>query len=103
MLILRTVSASVAPASSSATNVFPSALLDMETLEDNAQNVLLTVLAVMETKTLALAASMDMLLIKSLETARKLLLASSDNTSLKMPIPALVSALTTLSSMKMSA
>lgn len=84
-------------------NAFLLALLDMVTLEVNANNATKTVLLAMETNNSALNVSMDMPLIKSMDSARKLPTASSDNISPNHPTDAPESALKTLTSMKMSA
>ena len=90
-------------ASSSPTSVSLTALLDTEMSEDNVKNALITALAVKEPRTLVLHVSMDMLWIKLLVSARKLLHANSVSTSHNQTMPALESALKTPSSMKMYA
>lgn len=96
----KTESASAQPAMSTPIHVFLNAQLDMDPLEVNAPNALTTAPAAQDHPTLAIPALTDMLLIKSVESARRLLHANSDSTSLNLPIPALVSALLEPTSMK---
>ena len=86
----------------SETNAFLLAHLDLEILEANASNAMIAVLPAMETNNSALNASMDLPLIKSMDFARKLPTASSDNISLNHLMDAPESVLKTPISMKMS-
>lgn len=62
--------------------------VDSETSVDNARNVMRTVPVARPPRPTASHASMDMLLIKSVDCARGLLLANSVSTSLNHPTPA---------------
>lgn len=96
----KTESASAQPAMSTPIHAFLNAQLALDPLEVNAPNALTTAPAAQDHPTLAIPALTDMLLIKSVESARRLLHANSDSTSLNLPIPALVSALLEPTSMK---